>query len=224
MVTFAVKPTYAATGFGYVERAEEVREHPGAFRVRQFVEKPPVEKAREYVASGRFGWNSGMFVFSARAFMRAMERYLPENAAGLRRIQGALGTARERAVLDEVYPSLKKISLDYAIMEPASRETPSPVFGVTMDLDWLDVGSWPSYAETLAPDASGNRASGPARSVVVGGSGNVVVSGAGPAHTVAILGCRDLVVVHTPEATLVMPLSEAQRLKDLHALLPEDLR
>lgn len=223
-VTFAVRPTYPATGFGYVERAGAVPGRPGAFHVRQFVEKPGLEKAKEYIASGTFGWNSGMFVFSARAVMGALEKYLPETAAGLRRIQSALGTGRERATLDDVYPTLKKISLDYAIMEPASKERPSPVYGVTMDLDWLDVGSWPSYAETLHPDRAGNRTSGPAQSVIVGGTGNLVVSGAGPAHTVAILGCSDLVVVHTPEATLVMPLAEAQRLKDLHAALPDGLK
>ncbi len=249
LVTFSIKPAHASTAYGYVERGGPVGWGAGgnglvagaeglAFRVARFVEKPDLPRAQAYVASGVFGWNSGMFVWRASTILACIERYRPEAHAGLLRIAEAWDTARCAEVLGEVYPTLPRISVDYAVMEPVTRIKPSErppvsrcaVCTVLMDLSWLDVGSWPAFAQTLARDERGNRAAGGAP-VLVESEGNLVVSddgGRAPAdgapHTIALLGCKDLIVIHTPDATLVMPRAQAEKLKDLHARVGEGLR
>jgi mannose-1-phosphate guanylyltransferase len=235
-VTFSIKPTYPATAYGYVERGTPIRDPgrgPGgaidgakdhAYHVARFVEKPDRARAQVYVASGDFAWNSGMFVWRAGTVLEALARFKPESHEGLLKIQAGWGTSRERRVLEEVYPTLPKISVDYALMEPAAQAGGEAfrVCTVRMDLSWLDVGSWPSFAETLSPDKSGNRVGGEGRAVIVSGRNNLAVSSAG--HTVALLGCEDMIVVQTPDATLVMPRAKAEDLKLLHAELDERLR
>lgn len=243
-VTFSIKPTYAATGFGYVERGTPVRDKKQgkhlavdgskdhAYQVARFVEKPDAARAQVYVQSGDFGWNSGMFVWKASTFLEALEKFKPESHEGLMKIQHAWGTKKAKAVLAEVYPTLPKISVDYAVMEPAAREfhkaeskgqeSRFSVCTVQMDLKWLDVGSWPSFAETVSADKAGNRTTGEGTAVVLGGRNNLAVTSAG--HTVAVLGCEDLIVVHTPDATLVMPRAKAEELKALHELLDGKLK
>lgn len=230
LVTFSIKPTHPATGFGYVERGSPLplpmatapSDKSLAFRVQRFVEKPDLPRAQAYVESGQFGWNSGMFVFSAATVLDCLRRFKPESHAGLMKIQAAWGTRDQARVLGEVYPTLPKVSVDYAIMEPASTDKSVSVATVLMDLTWLDVGSWPAYGQTLAPDASSNRAS-VATLTAVASTGNLAISSV-PGHTIALLGCKDLIVVHTPDATLVMPAAQAEKLKDLHGKVAEGLR
>jgi mannose-1-phosphate guanylyltransferase len=233
LVTFSIKPTYPATAYGYVERGTPLPGAPGAdglaFKVARFVEKPDLPRATAYVQSGVFGWNSGMFVWRASTVMDALKRFKPESHEGLVKIQDAWGTSRQQQVLAEVYPTLPKISVDYAIMEPASKakDRQFSVCTVQMDVKWLDVGSWPSYGQTLAPDAAGNRVAFPGAEggdqVLHTSSNNLVVNPV-PGHTVALLGCKDLIVVHTAGATLVMPRDQAEALKDLHAKVPDQLK
>lgn len=235
LVTFSIKPTHPATGFGYVERGTPIIEVPGsnglAYKVARFVEKPDLPRAQAYVQSGVFGWNSGMFVWKAATVMECLKRFKPESHEGLVKIQEAWGTDRQGAVLAEVYPTLPKISVDYAIMEPATKakgpvggpDRPFTVATVLMDLKWLDVGSWPSYGDTLPPDAAKNRTAGAGPAVLVNGGSNLVVN-AVPGHTLALLGCQDLIVVHTEDATLIMPRDKAEQLKELHVKVEERLR
>jgi mannose-1-phosphate guanylyltransferase len=233
LVTFSIKPTYPATGFGYVERGRPVRGMGEgveglAFHVERFVEKPDRPRAEAYVRSGVFGWNSGMFVWKASTFLECLERFKPESHEGLMRIRDAWGGKDQRSVLEGVYPTLPKISVDYAVMEPASKAASAgdptvSVCTVLMDLSWLDVGSWPAYAQTLGGDEAGNRVAGPGATLVVQGRNNLVVN-ATAGHTVTVLGGEGLVVVHTADATLVMPLSKAEELKALHARVEEGLR
>ena len=230
LVTFSITPTSPATGFGYVERAEPIEGTGGvAFRVERFVEKPSVEKAQAYVDSGAFGWNSGMFVWSATTFLDCLRRYKPESHAGLAEIAGAWDTPDRARVLAAAYPTLPKISVDYAVMEPASREqarTESGVKVVTvaLDIDWLDVGSWPSFGETLDADPHGNRIAGDPAFAHTHDAERTLIVNHEPGHHIAVVGAEDLIVVHTPDATLVMPRERAQDLKTLHAQLPEEVR
>ncbi len=230
LVTFSIKPTHAATGFGYIERGAAIPGIAGgealAYRVARFVEKPNAQRAQAYLESGQFGWNSGMFVWSAATVLDCIKRFKPEAHEGLMTIQAAWGTADQARVLGEVYPALPKISVDFAIMEPASRDKTVQVCTVLMDLKWLDVGSWPSYAQTLTPDADGNTRGGvldEAHAMVMQSSGTLVAS-SDPHHTVAVLGCKDLIVVHTPTATLVMLRDKAEELRHLHAKVSEGLK
>lgn len=227
LVTFSIQPTYPATGFGYVERGNGLPNSRGlGFKVERFVEKPSLEKAQAYLESGTFGWNSGMFVWKASTILDCLRRYKPESYQGLMKIQSAWGTPDQARVLNEVYPTLPKISVDYAIMEPASREQARASDGVKvctvlMDLTWLDVGSWPSFAQTLTPDGEGNTVSGNGRAMK---SKNTLVVNSDDRHHVAVLGCEGIIVVHTEDATLVMPASQSEDIKSLHAALPEKLR
>ncbi len=227
LVTFSIRPTFAATGFGYVERATpiDIGAGPAAHTVARFVEKPDRPTAEQYVASGRFGWNSGMFVWRASAFLAAVERFRPDAHAGLVEIARAWGAPTQTATLARVYPELPKISVDFAVMEPASASGSGfEVCTVEMDLDWRDVGSWPSFAETLDSGASGVRASVPADGAVTLDCRDTLIVSDDPGHTVAALGVSGLVIVHTRDATLVMPAADAERLKELHTKLPERLR
>lgn len=239
LVTFAIEPTYAATGFGWVERGEAIHQParmPGlAYRVVKFEEKPPKERAEEFLRSGRHGWNSGMFVWKASTVMACLEAFAPQTYAGLRRVQAAWCTSDQQRVLDEVYPRLPKTSVDYAVMEPATdpQRTKPTIEGrevnvctVRMKLSWLDVGSWPSFGETLAKDASGNRTADLSQGggrVVMEDSSDTLIVNAQAGHTVAVLGTRNMIVVHTPDATLVMPADRAGDLKSLHAKLSREL-
>lgn len=224
MVSFGITPDHPATGFGYIENAGPIDGDPSGlgFEIARFVEKPPLDKAKEYLESGKFSWNAGMFVFHAQTFLERLEAHQPESFAGLKKLQDAWDTPLQNATLAEVYPTLPKISVDYAIMEPCGADPAVKLTGVKMDVQWLDVGSWPSYGETIAPDATGNRAAG-GPIAVYDSSGNVVVSD-DPERTIALVGCDDLVVVHTARATLVMPKDRAQDLKKLHAELPDELK
>ncbi len=248
LVTFSIAPTYPATGFGYIERGTPIRGVTGvaasekiAYHVVKFIEKPDLPRAEAYVRSGEFAWNSGMFVWRASTFMEALKKYKPESHDGLREIQAAWGKKGAKGVLERVYPTLPKISVDYAIMEPAAKDAlkasakdpardAKPKAGATrfsmcavhMDVKWLDVGSWPSYALTLTPDKHANRAAGQGASVQLETKGVTAVN-AEKGHTLALLGLHDVIVVHTKDATLVMARSHAEKLKALHAQLPDSL-
>jgi mannose-1-phosphate guanylyltransferase len=216
LVTLGITPTSPATGFGYVQRGEAT-EVDGVAEAASFREKPDRATAEEYLASGQYLWNSGMFVWRARTVLDALAEHLPESADGLARIVAApAGPARER-VLAEVFPTLPKISVDYAVLEPAAAE-PGRVLVADLDVDWLDVGSWPALAHTLETDEAGNAVRGSA--VVVDGAGNIVFSD-DPDHLVALVGVRDSVVVHTADVTMVCAVSDAERVKQLLAAVGE---
>jgi mannose-1-phosphate guanylyltransferase len=212
LVTLGVTPTSPATGFGYIHRGAPTGV-PGAAEVVSFVEKPDLATAEAYLASGDYLWNSGMFVWRARTVLDALAVHLPASADGLRTIVAAPpGPARE-AVLADVFPGLPRISVDYAVLEPASAE-PGRVVTVALDVDWLDVGSWPALAHTLAPDGAGNAVAGPV--VLLDAGGNVVLSD-DPDHLIALVGVRDSVVVATRDVTMVCPVGDAERVKQLLA-------
>lgn len=228
LVTFGIKPDHPATGYGYIERGSpvlDIQDRPveGAFRVARFVEKPPLEKAELFFNSGRYDWNAGMFVFSARTLLDLYRRFMPKNAELIGRLAEAWGTDRQEAVLNEIYPQLDKTSVDYGIMEPASGEDDVTIVGVKMDIRWLDVGSWPAYGETLTPDEQGNRAAGVQIAAYDAGN-NIVIGESDPGHTIALVGCDDLIVVRTKRATLVIPRDRAQDIKKLHEGLPDGLK
>ena len=211
-VTFSIKPTFPATGYGYVERGDAISGFSGAFKSKRFVEKPDLATAKSYLDAGTFNWNSGMFVFSAAMFVEAMKLWLPENYAGLMKIADAWDTPSRLFVLNETYPTLKKISVDYAVMEPASKDAKLSVCTVPMAVSWTDVGSWITYGDTLRADADENRAN--CRTMHVGSS-NVLAVSDDPNHTITALDCRDLIIVHTKDATLVCPRTSAERIKDV---------
>lgn len=228
LVTFGIKPDHPATGYGYIERSEPLKDInnkiiEGAFKVARFVEKPPLEKAEAYVQSQRFDWNAGMFIFHAQTLLKLYKRFMPDNAKLIEQLAGAWGTDQQQSVLDEIYPKLKKTSVDYGIMEPAAGERDVTIVGVKMDIQWLDVGSWPAYGETLKPGADNNKSAG-VNIATFDAHNNIVIGESDPNHTIALVGCDDLIVIRTQRATLVIPKDRAQDIKKLHDLLPPELK
>lgn len=219
LVTFGIRPTSAASGFGYLELGEAI--DGGAFIVSRFKEKPDQTTAQGYLDAGpgRYLWNSGMFVWRAATLMDCIARFAPENHAGLLKIARAWRTDQRDRVLAEVYPSLPKISVDYAIMEPASRDTKVKVATVPMPVNWLDVGSWPSYALTCDTDTQAN-AIGAAKTQLLDTTGTLVAS-SDQEHLIATIGVKNLVIIHTPRATLICPRDQAERIKELHKIIGE---
>ena len=182
----------------------------------RFVEKPNLGTAATYVASGRFAWNSGMFVWRAETFAAALRRFRPALADAVEReLSPHFGDRRalDRA-LDRVYPTLEKISVDYAIMEKAPN-----LVAVRGDFGWDDVGAWPSAGAHLPHDESGNAVCGLVSSLAA--SGNVFVN-TQKGHLLAVMGVEGLVAIHTPDATLVCTRDAADGLKALVRRLAED--
>lgn len=225
LVTFGITPDHPATGYGYIERGEKIKDTDDqAFNVARFIEKPPLEKAEAYFQSGRFDWNAGMFVFHARTLLDLYQRFMPENAKLINQLQTAWGTSDQQAVLDEIYPKLEKTSVDYGIMEPAAGEHDVAIVGVKMGIKWLDVGSWPAYAETLDPDDNANRSNGIPLATFDASNNIVIAEDPNEEHTIALIGCDDLIVVRTERATLVVPKDRAQDIKKLHEGLEDALK
>jgi mannose-1-phosphate guanylyltransferase len=209
LVTLGIKPRHPATGYGWLHRGERAGD---AWKVRRFVEKPQLPAAKEFLASGEHYWNAGIFAWRSQAILAEIGRRLPELAAGLREIRGAVGTPRFAETLDRVYPTLPKISIDFGVMVHAEN-----VLMVEAGFEWDDVGSWAAAAARRPHDAAGNALDPSCVAVEVKDS--LVVS-SDPAHVVGVLGLEGVVVVHTPDATLVCPKSRSEDLK----LLVEELR
>lgn len=217
LVTFGIVPTHGHTGLGYVQRGDALDGIAGAFKVLGFKEKPDKQTADKYVESQRYYWNSGMFVWRASTVMDTLKDYLPKSHEGLSKIAAAWGTPSQQSAIDDIYPTLQKISIDYAVMEPAGKE--GRVAVVEMPVNWLDVGSWPQLSETLDLDAQ-NNATDAKKLVMVDCSDNIVVAREGD-HVVTLIGVSDMVVVHTKDATLICPKSESQRVKEVVAQVKE---
>ncbi|MEE9211139.1 MAG: sugar phosphate nucleotidyltransferase, partial [Phycisphaeraceae bacterium] len=192
-----------------------------AFVVEQFKEKPDAATAKRYHAAGpdKYLWNSGMFVWRAQTLLDCIRRYAPENYDGLMRIADSWEAPGRDGVLRQVYPALKKISVDYAVMEPASKDASVQVAAVPMPLHWLDIGSWPAYAATCDKDEHGNTGAS-ARHLLLD-STNTLVASNDDAHLIATIGCDNLIVIHTPDATLVCRADRAEDIKKLHAMVGE---
>jgi mannose-1-phosphate guanylyltransferase len=214
LVTFGITPTGPVTAYGYLELGNKIGDN--AKIVKQFKEKPPLDVAEEYFRKGpdHYLWNSGMFVWSAATLLDCIRRLEPDVYNGLLSIAQAWDTPNRNEILTKIYPTLKKISIDFAVMEPASRMEHVRVAAVPMPLSWLDVGSWPSFAKTCPRDDDGNAIS--AGKSLLSDTANCLLASDEPDHLVALLGCRDMIVIHTKNATLICPADKAELIKDLY--------
>ncbi len=219
LVTFGITPTGPATAYGYLELGNRIAET--AWAVRRFREKPPLDTAEEFFRAGpeQYLWNSGMFVWRARTLLACIAQYEPAVFEGLQTIAQARDTPQREDVLSRVYPALKKTSVDYAVMEPASRDDAVQVAAIPMPLKWLDVGSWPAYAETCPTDEHGNALAADQHLLV--DTQKCLVASSDPHHLIAAVGCEGLIIVHTKDATLICPADQAERIKELHKLVTE---
>jgi mannose-1-phosphate guanylyltransferase len=218
-VTFGIKPTYAAESFGYIERGSAVgnalRGVPDLtpqFQVARFREKPARSIAEEYLASGKFYWNSGIFVWKARTILDAIARYEPQIAEQLDKIKAAAGRPDFENILDREFTAIRGKSIDFAVMEHYQ-----PVVVIEAPFTWDDVGSWQALARAAGGDASGNTAIGKHLGIRTQGC---IIRTSGE-HLVVTLGVKDCVVVHTPDATLVASKQEEEAIREVVKAIEE---
>ncbi|KUM23414.1 mannose-1-phosphate guanyltransferase [Mesorhizobium loti] len=209
IVTFGVKPDRAETGFGYVEAEGD--------RVLRFVEKPNAAAASQFIASGRFFWNSGMFCFTAGSMIEAMQDLCPDVLSRARAAleKGRASDARDRLTVEidrDSFAAVPAVSIDYAVMEKATN-----VGLVPCGFDWSDIGSWSVLSELVSADDRGNRATGEA---ILHDAANCYVHSED--RLVGLVGVSDLLIVDTPDALLVAHKDKAQEVKDLYNRLKAD--
>lgn len=222
LVTFGITPTYPSEGFGYIEKAEMITPPMGSFtaiaaeidvyQVVRFREKPKREQAEEFFKSGNFFWNSGMFVWRADVLVELLKQHQPEMLARLETIAAAHGTPEYDDVLNREFPLIKGISIDYAVMEHAPA-----IVAIEAKFDWDDVGSWRSLVRLRGVDDDGNTVVGKhlgleTRNTLIRSSDD---------HLIVTLGLKDLIVVHTPDATLVADKRDEESVRQLVQMLKD---
>ena len=209
LVTLGIPPTGPDTGFGYIQSGQTLREDTQAgvpvLAVRQFKEKPQRDVAEGYLRDGGYFWNAGMFIASVRTLRELYKAHLPQMETGFARIVAALDTDEFESILAEVFPTLDKISVDYGIAEKADKVAVIPA-----DIGWNDVGSWQRLAEVLS------QAGQEEDNIVIGHHLGVDTHGAliySPDRLIATIGLDDIIVIDTPDATLICPRSRSEDVK-----------
>ena len=216
MAVLGIPPTRPETGFGYIERGKTARrigKYP-IHDVRQFTEKPSLAIAKRYVSSGRYFWNAGMFFWRVSTFLENLRKFVPKTHAALEKLSATIGASRYARTLRAIYPRLENISVDYAILEPATRNVREPVVHVLpAEIGWSDIGSWEAVYELIAA-TNKNRARKTTSANISAGQhfaldadNNFLWS---PRKFVAAIGVQNLVVVETPDALLICSRDRAQ--------------
>lgn len=209
IVVLGIEPTRPETGYGYIEAGS--LSAGSARHVRRFTEKPNAERAAEFVRSGNFYWNSGMFLWSATTLANALTEHLPKTAALLEQIAASFGSKKFAATFRRLYPQCENISIDYAVLEPRSAkgEQESNIFCLRADFGWNDLGSWTAlheHAATKQPSADGNLIS--AQGIFTANASRNYVHA--PGKFVAVVGVDDVVVVETEDALLITTRENSQ--------------
>ncbi len=215
LVTLGVKPVFPSTGYGYIQSGQKlgVYNDVAAFSVLRFSEKPSFETANEYIASGDYSWNSGMFIWRAQDIWEEFTRQMPELSDSLQRIAQDWHTPQRNRTLQEAWPRLSVQTIDYGIMENAQRVAVIPVDG----LDWNDVGSWESLYDVLPKDADGNLLQ--ASQVLAFESRGTLVYAENSSRLFVTIGTQDLIIVDTGDVLMVCPRDQAQKVKQVVAEL-----
>ena len=211
IVTMGITPNCPETGYGYIKFDAEQKDGE-AFKVERFVEKPDLQKAKEYLADGSYLWNSGMFVWKASTVLSSIKEFMPDLHAGLQKIQDAVGTADYEKVLESVFPTLPSESIDYGVMEKARD-----IYTLPGDFGWDDVGSWLAVGRIKGSDATNSVIDG--NVITVNCSDNIIQGGK---KLIAAIGLSGLVVVDTDDAILICKKEATADIKTLLAKLREE--
>jgi mannose-1-phosphate guanylyltransferase len=214
IVTLGISPSFPATSFGYIRRGAAIGDYAGfgAFDSRGFTEKPDYERAVEFLTSGEYSWNSGMFIWTCETAMRELQRQQPALHAAMLALQPAVDTPDFPAALEATWKQIKRISLDYAVMEGAARMAVIPV-----DIGWSDVGSWDAIYDLLPGDDHGNILRGQGARLAVDTHHTLVYSD----KLTVTIGVDDLIVVDTPDALLICRRDRAQDVRTIVTQLKE---
>lgn len=217
MITFGIQPTFASTSLGYI-KCNNAREYPGCknkiYSVEAFKEKPDEKEAKEYLNTGQYFWNSGMFVWKAKTILANLAKFLPEATEPLARIQADWGSPNQQQTLRDWFVKLPKISIDFAVMEKADR-----VHAIKLDCRWFDMGSFAALVDIISSDKDNN--------IVVAGKSelldckNSIIVTEDKGHLIAAIGLENMVVAHSPDATLVCHIDQTHRLKELLELIKQ---
>jgi len=207
LITLGISPTRPETGYGYIEQGKEFED--GVFRVRRFTEKPVRRTAERFLKTGRFSWNSGMFIWKAADILSAIQRFCPELYPGLIKIEKALGTEKEAQTISRVYKKIRGDSIDYGVLEKADN-----ILVIPVDLGWNDVGSWSALDELSGKDKNGNVVHGD--SILLDTRRSIFYS---EGRMIAAIGVEDLVVVETGDALLVCRKNRSQEVRTVVDLL-----
>lgn len=203
LVTIGITPTYPETGYGYIQFEADDNGAPGVYNVKRFVEKPNIELAKEYVNSGEYLWNSGMFVWKVSSIEANLRKYLPDMTEGLNKIAEAAGTDLFNDVVAEEFPKFRSESIDFGVMEKASE-----VYTIPGNFGWDDVGSWLALERVNRTNEYGNMIQGDVISI---NTKNTIVCGG--KKLIATVGIEDLVVVDTDDALLICAKDSTQDVK-----------
>lgn len=208
LITFGIRPTFASTGYGYIQRGEHLGQRQGVqvFRVTSFKEKPKQALAEQFAASGEYYWNSGIFVWKVATILEAIRKNRPAMHEAMKRIAEGWGGAQGKDILDREYPHLEKISIDYAVLERHKE-----VLVVEAPYRWDDVGSWLAVERLHPQDAQGNTILG--EHLGLHTNGCVVVGETG--RMIATVGVQDLLIIQDGECTLVAHRSREGEVKQL---------
>lgn len=215
LVTIGITPTFPATGYGYI-KFDKTQQNT-AKTVTEFKEKPDEDTAKVYLTTGAYAWNSGMFVWKASVILKKFEQFIPDIYEDLNKIGDAMGTTVEKEMIENVYPNIRKISVDYAIMEPSAAN--GDVLVVPGEFGWNDVGSWNMMGILHAEDENGNIVIGD--TITIATTNSIVYSSK---KLVATVGVDNLVIVETPDAIMVCNKDKAQDVKLIVDQLNADSR
>jgi mannose-1-phosphate guanylyltransferase len=213
IVTLGIEPTYAETGYGYIERGEQ-QLAPGVFGVSTFREKPDAATAEDFIRWGTFQWNAGIFVMGAGVFLAEVKRQRPELLLKMDTVRDAIGTPRYTKLLGDAYEMVEPISIDHGIIEGAERVAVVPV-----DCGWNDVGSFAALGEVLNPDARGNVLVGDLTRAI---ESNNCLGYSESGKRLVLLGLENVVAVESEGAILVMPKERSQDVRQVVKLLIEE--
>lgn len=209
-VTLGIKPSFAATGYGYI-KFEDSTSGEGIYSVSEFVEKPNPDKAKAYIQSGKYLWNSGILVCRSGVILGNVKRFLPKLYKQLDELQGYFGTQNEAEMVEKLYPLMQSISVDYGILERSDD-----VMVVPGDFGWNDVGSWDMLGVIIPPDENGNIIKAEHLGI---DTKNTIIYGN---KLITTIGLENMIVVNTDDALLICPKSRAQEVKDIVELLKEN--
>lgn len=212
LVTFGIRPTYPSESFGYIERGESVAGHPDVFAVEMFREKPSAEVAEQYVGSGDYYWNAGIFVWKAAAILESLRTFEPEMYGHLQTIADSQATAKFSQTLETEFSAIEGKSIDYAVMEKHGD-----VIVIEAPFDWDDVGNWQSLARMRQSDEDGNTVIG--KHLGVNSRGCIINSDED--HLIVTVGMEDCIVVHTSDATLVARKHDEEAIRQVVKKLQE---
>lgn len=218
MITFGIQPTFPSTQLGYIKCAS-ARKCPDCnneiYTVEAFKEKPDETTAKQYIDTGQYFWNSGMFVWKAKTILANLAKFLPEATEPLHKMQADWDSPNQQKTLKEWYVKLPKISIDYAVMEKAEQ-----VYAIKLDCRWFDMGSFAALADIINSDKDNN--------VIVAGASEVldckdsIFITEEKGHLIAAIGLENIIVAHSPDATLICHIDQTHRIKELLELIKQN--